>query len=222
MINGAVCSPWAGFTPTVYRMMGREYVDRFFKTGELLISSFDKFSKHSDEQRLDNEGRNILVAKGSNSTVISVTAHGQDSYILCGTARKDIELFKKFGCDAAIRIYDTTGFGQTILRHLPGVQRGIEGFCVYHDEWIESNPRDLNTDQIVNQLKEKKVMDSKVLYDIVNAAGPGVYFQKQSRFFHQTEYRWVWITDHEVRDSSMIHVPDARNFCAAVYLDELV
>ena len=57
--------PWTMFTPTVFRLMEREYVERFFETGELMLSSFLRFSQHKDEERNDKEGEHIIVGLGT-------------------------------------------------------------------------------------------------------------------------------------------------------------
>src|SRR3979409_246337 len=41
MLQQRFLAQWSVFTPIIYRMMERQYVDLFFDTGELLISSFE-------------------------------------------------------------------------------------------------------------------------------------------------------------------------------------
>jgi hypothetical protein len=62
MMQVNIGTPWSIFTPTVFRMMERQYVDRFFSTGELLVSSFRRFSGHAKEAMRDSEGKHVVAA----------------------------------------------------------------------------------------------------------------------------------------------------------------
>ena len=210
---------WSIFTPIIFRMMERRYVEQFFATGELMISSFDRFSKHKDEQRKDVEGQNIICGRGSKATVFAVTGHGSDAFVLCGSAANDPQLMDAFACDAAIQIYDPTGFASVVTRHLPGVRQGFEGFCYYMDGSIECNIGDFELDQLKTQAGDNLDLDRLGGF-VLNMAGLAVFFRKAMRFRHQAEYRWVWITDHSVSESIVIHVPEARSFCAPFFANE--
>jgi hypothetical protein len=220
MLQQGFLTQWSVFTPIIYRMMGRQYVDRFFETGELLVSSFDRFRQHPDEERRDKEGRNIICGRGKKQTVFAVTGHGRDAFILCGTAAKDAHLMDAFSADAAIQIYDPTAFASVITRQLPGVRQGFEGFCYYIDGSIECNIGDFELDQLKRTSGEQLDLNRLGGF-VLNMAGLAVFFRKALRFRHQLEYRWVWITDHPVTDHLIIHAADARQFCAPLYRDEM-
>lgn len=221
MLQQMFATQWNMFTPIVYRMMEREFVDRFFSTGELKISSFEEFRKHKDEERKDEEGRNVICLRGDNSTAFAVTGHGKNEYILCGSAIKDKGLMTSFGCDAAIQIYNTTEFANVVARHIPGVLRGFEGFCYYHNGSIECKIDDINIEQFMSNKANKNIDINLLGGYLLNVAGSAVYFRKATNFSHQMEYRWVWNTDHIVESSIIVHVPEARRFCSPLYLSEI-
>ena len=214
MIQQGFVTPWSIFTPTIYRMMGRQYVDNFFSSGELMISSFARFSKHVDEERKDEEGKHIICGQGTKATVFAVTGHGGDAYVLCGSLVKDPSLMDSFGCDSAIEIYDPTGFASMVSRHILGVRQGFEGFCCYKDGPIECKIGDFELEQLRSQSSGENLDLNRLGGFVLNMAGNAVFFQKKLSFRHQCEYRWVWITDHPVSESVVIKVPDARQFCA--------
>lgn len=203
-------------------MMKRQYVERFFATGELLVSSFDRFRRHADEEQKDKqEGWNLLVGRGSKRTMFFVAGHDKDAYILSGTSAKDVSLMERFGADAAIQIYDTTSFASVITRHLAGVKYGFEGFCSYIDGTVECNVGDSDLDQ-VKQLANGTNLDLSQLGGIIqNMASLAVYFRKAAKFRKQLEYRWVWISDHPVAEPAVIYIPDARQFCAPLYAEDV-
>ena len=45
--------PWKAILPPVYRYLPMRFVDAFFETGSLRLSSFKQFAMHVDEARLD-------------------------------------------------------------------------------------------------------------------------------------------------------------------------
>ena len=220
MLQQGFLTQWSLFTPIIYRMMERQYVDRFFDTGELLVSSFERFREHSDEERKDKEGWNIICGRGTKQTVFAVTGHGRDAYILCATAAKDVELMDVFEADAAIQIYDPTAFASVITRHLPGVRQGFEGFCYYIDGSIECNIGDFELDQL-KHTSGHELDINRLGGFVLNMAGLAVFFRKAVKFRHQLEYRWAWITDHPVSEPLIIRVPDARQFCAPLHRNDL-
>ena len=214
MIQPGVSIPWKFYTPAVYRMMEGEYVDRFFETGELMLSSFARFSQHPDEERQDVEGRNIVVGRGPNTTVYAATGHGADAYVLCSTAcRPSDALMNAFASNAAIQVFDTTRFGWAVTRSMSNVLQGFEGYCYYTDQSIECKIADLAIDELRAAPGDKALDLNKVGRYILNMAGISVYFKKGTRFRHQMEYRWVWLTSRTVEDTIVVYAPDARKYC---------
>jgi hypothetical protein len=202
-------------------MIEREYVERFFATGELKISSFKDFRKLKDEERKDDEGKNVICLRGNNSTAFASLKQGMNAYILCGSSLKDKSLMKQFKCDAAIQIYNTTDFASIISRHIPGVISGFEGFCYYHDSAIECKVDDVNIEQFKSNPNNDKLDINLLAGYMLNAAGSAVFFRKAKHFSHQMEYRWVWIVDHPVNESIIVKVPEARRFCSPLNITEI-
>lgn len=214
MIQQGFVPPWSIFTPTVFRMMRKEYVDRFFNTGELVLSSFSRFSKYEDEQRKDVEGNNVLVGRGPGSTLYALTVHGVDAYILCATAQQPTDkLLKGFQSDSAIQIFDTTGFAAALTKHIPGVKQGFEGYCFYTDGAIECKISDIDVEEFRSAPGVSTLDINKVGGFLNNIAGTAVFYRKRQFFKEQLEYRWVWITSGQVDDVLVIQAPEARDFC---------
>lgn len=213
MISLTLASQWHVFTPQVYRILPEVYVDEFFNTGRLRLSSFKQFATHPDEERGDREGWHILVGKGTKQTVFAVAGHGSDSYVLSATQRADPGLFDRFGSTSAILIRDTLSFGTAIARQLPGYKLGMEGPCVYKDGSIECDIGDFELEQLRTNAQDKTLDLNRLGGFVLNMAGAEVFFRKRARFEHQGEYRWVWLIDREVPESTFVDVPDARQYC---------
>jgi hypothetical protein len=134
MIKFPLVTDWNICTPSLFRFLDQEYVDSFFKEGSLRLSSFSRFHKHNDEQRLDKkEGRTMFVHRtnqGGGQAITARATHGVNAYVLCITMRYDKSLIESFGCNSCFRITNSTNFGMAIARHIPGLKSAFEGPCL--------------------------------------------------------------------------------------------
>src|ERR1041385_1726306 len=231
MITIPVAFPWTLFTPPVFRYLPTRYADEFFESGLLRLSSFRRFHQHTDEQRFDaNEGNAILVhrnSEGTGQTAYVVASGGRNAYVLCGSMRDHSELMKRFEADSYIRINDTNAFATAVARHVPGLNAGAEGPCLYQEE--RSVLRDLgpldfsgfgpgNTStpsgpviEITNPSPEQKAQIEKLFREPF-----GLYplFLKHKTFAHQSEYRLIWLTSADAEGFLDIRAPEAIQFCS--------
>ena len=211
MITIPVQRPWHLKTPTLVRYMARGYVQEFFEKGILRLSCFAEFAKHRDEQRLDpNEGRNMIVGRTEDQTVLGWSKHGSNSYVLCTTQIESAELQAAFGCDHGFRIKDSTAFGMTIASALPRFQEGIEGPCIYQDKHMIE--RQLNSFE-AEKLKGQQVSRENAVALVSQIGGVDVFFVKDRKYSSQAEYRFIWNVGQDVVGPLDIHCPDARQFC---------
>ena len=209
---------WLTRHPRVYRYMERKYVDDYFVSGKLMLSSFERFSKHADEQRLDSsEGKTYLIhrtAQNGGQTLLVEADFGRDAYVLCGSLLPSLELMSAFGADSGIVIKNPMAFAYSISKCLRGFTRGYDGPCSYqlrriieHDfGWLELGPSD-GTEDIsrFDQVVLKEALDRLV--------SPDVYFLKNSSYVSQAEWRFLWVVDHVITGNIVLDVPDSRQFC---------
>jgi hypothetical protein len=204
-------------TPVVFRMLERRWVDKFFETGELRLSSFAKFREHTDEQRSDNEGRHKYLLQGDESTGFAVVMGiGSDAYILCATTCEPSEsLLQSFG-GAAIKIFDTMAFGRAVSRCVPAFSAGYLGHCAYQ-RWIHAKVPNVTAESFG---ATSNTIDLNKAHEFLSdAAGAAVYFRKAPTptFMQQAEYRWVFRTSSAVESTVTILAPEARKFCVPWY-----
>jgi len=222
MITVQLAVPWHVTTPTVHRVMAREFVDEFFATGRLRLSSFDLFAKHPDEERGDpGEGAHLLLGKGTKQTVYAVTRHGQSAFVLSGSSTGRPETFDCFDSDVAVRINDTTAFGTVIARQLPGFRFGFEGPCTYKNSPIECDIGDFELENLKRDAPTGQIELNALGGFILNMAGHEVFFRKRTNYSHQGEYRWIWMTDLRGVDHLYVDVPEARAVCTRVEKSDL-
>lgn len=226
-------SEWNICTPTLFRLMDSKYVDAFFADGSLRISSFSKFHKHADEQRLDKgEGKTMFVHRTNQrggQTITAWTIQGANAYVLSTSMRHDQDLLHSFNSDSYIRIKDSSAFGMAIARHIPHLVAGFEGACLYQERKIIK--RDLGYIDL-NQFQDPQnplpVIDQKEIpYSglplpsnnpkltdyILSQLGHYSMFLKDKIFAHQSEYRFIWVTANNTEDYLDIKVPEAIQFC---------
>jgi hypothetical protein len=196
--------------------MPQQYIDEFFATGRLMLSSFATFKQHADEQRGDTqEGLNVITAVGDNLTVWMSAQHGTHSLVMSTSVRGDEDLMRQFGCNGYFRIVDTHLFGRAIGERLDGYTDGLEGFCTYRDSHLlhkkipasvaatmKSNPEGMDLEQAILQAS--------------GLGGLEVFFSKRRQYEHQAEYRILWNVAHPVTGSVIVECPEAVQFCERV------
>ncbi|KFX69059.1 hypothetical protein TMS3_0116400 [Pseudomonas taeanensis MS-3] len=97
-------SRWILLPPVTYRYMNQIFIDEFFSTGKLMLSSFTRFSQHQDEQRSDNlEGENLVIGTAGDISITAQTGHGNKSIVLCTSVLESEDLMRQFDCDGYFR-----------------------------------------------------------------------------------------------------------------------
>jgi hypothetical protein len=211
-------------TPVVFRMLERRWVDKFFETGELRLSSFAQFAKHTDEQRKDKEGNNTITLRGASTTGFArIHGSGSNAYVLCSTALEPSRaLVKAFNYEAAIQIFDAMGFAIAITQQVPNFLGLLVGHCVYTARSIQMKVEDVDIESFQTSPGSNVIDLNKATGFFLNAASTAVYFRKAATptFIDQAEYRWVFLTSEAVRDNITINVPEARQYCLPWYPEE--
>jgi len=223
----ALADQWSVVLPRVFRYLDQTYIDDFFETGHLRISSFDHFKTHTDEQRLDTqEGTGVHSGVYQSptdpddaATLFMVTASGQNHYVLCGSIRESADLCSAFCSDGYFVIENPLGFANEVRRHVPGCIGGIQGHCIYPPSGPGVRRRyDANPLQM---FEEAKRPDGSVDIGVLPATasltvGNEPLFVKQPGYWQQAEYRLLWRVDHFVTGYLDIVCPSARQFCIKI------
>ena len=209
---------WRIRRPVIYRYMERRFVDAFFETGSLRISSFAAFANHKDEQRKDsNEGQGIVIhrnSEGQGQTTVSVIAQRHNAYVLCGAKAYRDNLAHSFNTDSGFRINDSLGFSEAICKYLPGFYMGMEGPCLYlAKRTVMSDMGHIDFESMKTSKEEKEMDMVKLAQNIFATAGDDLFFLKSDVYAHQNEYRMLWLSPHDVTGHIDIVCPEARQFC---------
>lgn len=198
----------------VYRYFDKpEYVEKFFETGALRISSFEAFSRHPDERFLDaEEGQNILSAGGENSTLYAVTESGKSCFILSTSLLGPWVTVEKFKGKACFEITHPWKFAAAIAKKLDECSNVILGSCSYIPKRV------VNTDVPRHDFAERYEdggIDA-INEDIKGLLQYSTMFHKPMRFQDEHEFRIVWDMDHAVIEPKDIICQEALQFCQIV------
>ncbi|MHB8093825.1 MAG: hypothetical protein ACYDH0_02690 [Candidatus Aminicenantales bacterium] len=219
MITVPIIHPWHICTPVLFRYLPLQYVDEFFKDGSLRLSSFALFKKHQDEQRLDkNEGTVFFVHRsqqGSGQTIEAWGHYGLNAYVLSATMLHNEDLLKSFGCNSYIRINNPTEFGICIAKHVPGLEAGLEGPCLYQGmKIIERDLGFIDITKFKDPADPSKLAKPRLDRFIIDQMKHYPFFLKEKSFSHQAEYRLLWITSSPIDGFIDIKVPEAIPLCS--------
>lgn len=209
---------WRIRRPVVYRYLDKKFVDAFFETGALRISSFASFAAHIDEERQDSsEGQGIVMhrnSEGEGQTMMAVVGQGRNAYVLCGAMNYRPDLAQAFCTNSGFRINDSISFSEAVSKYLPGFQMGLEGPCLYlAKKTVQRDMGRIDLDAMKVSPESKEIDMGKLAQTTFATAGDDLFFIKSDRYAHQNEYRLLWLTPNDVSGYVDIVCPEARQFC---------
>jgi len=208
---------WKIKNPEVYRYLNQEYINEFFSTGRIRLSTFVQFKKNPDEQMGDStEGKNVLYGTDGKNSFVALTQHGVNSFVLCTSTEESSELMTSFKVDGYFKIKDTIGFAAAIANRIPGFLEGLEGFCKYS---LQRNIQRKLPDSIISDLlsnPEKQIPLDKIFSLTEQVGQEDVFFIKHTSFRNQSEYRFIWNVSVNTNDALFINCPEAIQHCEKI------
>lgn len=214
--------PWKVILPPVYRYLPMEFVDAFFETGALRLSSFKQFTKHADEARLDvNEGQSHVMMLGEGRHFGAMMSGGHNAYVLCGSTTLSSELLRKFeGSEGVIEITNVPEFASAVARQLAGFVSGVSGHCIYTGKRILMRHVPYDPFPLPNDSSEQVPVE-QMLAAAAQAGQDEEKLLKERQYAYQAEYRLLWNIDKEVPEYIDLKSLEARQFCRRVSSEEL-
>lgn len=209
---------WVILQPVVYRYMDQQFIDEFFATGRLMLSSFARFQQHPDEERGDVlEGKNLVVGTAGDLTVTAQVEMGGNSLVFCTSVHGEAALMQQFRSNGYFRIVDTHFFGRAIANRLTGCTDGLEGFCTYKDHHVVQKRLPLHVAAVFDRSEDNGGPDlEKASLAVMGIAGAEAFFSKRREFAHQGEYRLIWNMDRPIDQPVFVDCPEALQYCEKV------
>lgn len=210
--------------------MDGQYVDEFFHSGRLMLTSYARCIAHESDVRRDaNEGKlNFLVKRGDNA-IAGIQRAGAHRYMLCTSTQEGPSLMRRFGVDSYFAIHDVEKFSQAVAAQIPDFVDAVAGQCEYVEERSISQENSLSDppDEPVLDMSKIGVVDGYVeeFFDsykrslarrVAVATGDRAYFMKEERFAEEAEFRFVWRTQSAAEDFIFVNCPDAIEFCERI------
>lgn len=200
----------------LYRTIGAENVEKLFKHGELLLSTFKRCRTLENDARRDKyELRNIVeIIEGTKKMEIDVGF--DDSLLLLCTSLPPIN--EDTDLTATIRITDVSGFFKEITKTLVSmgfsVAEILYGPCVYNDKVIS-----IETNSFISDFEAKidttGNFPSQELMAFINKhVENDIIMNKPFDFVKEQEYRLVWkLVNSFNEEKLLIRNPDLTKYC---------
>ncbi len=229
--------PIKQYTPRIFRYMDKKFVDKFFETGELRLSSFEAFSRLENANlRDEKEGNLKLTVKYGDKVAEAEMGFGQDAFVLCATTLNTEQEDTKntFGHNCGFSIEDVNGFINAVINafHTMCIKKGDKvhrlqvenvqhGPCMYllsreHDALIIENNGNSLTEFLCGG---NDIVVDDMIKTFSQYAGEHGMFLKLADHKDEHEYRILWhIEMDEVPPEIFISVPEAIKYCRKINL----
>lgn len=202
--------------PVLYRYMPEQYVDDFFKTGNFMISNFNRCKQLEDEARRDmNEGKNNFNGKAEKYRIEMQMGIGDNPFLVCTSLYAPTKDYK-----CCIKINNPIEFAKCISDKL--IQKGYNitnidlGPCFYSDKSFNGSIDKRDIETILNA--ENNSFDFSVLWKMANDINnnpKNMFFNKDLKFMHEQEYRMVFEYNNAetVSEPIFINISEAIKYC---------
>ncbi len=226
-LNINFARPWLLTVPPLIRYMKTEYIEEFFETGKLMLTTFERCKTNEDESRKDeSEGICNFEINHSNGNMNGIQVVGKHSYMFCTSLNESQHLLKKFNSNNYLIIFQPLEFANVISKWIPGFNKGQIGLCTYKEN--KKIKRNVNFDSnettklMIKASEEGNEEEAKRLFyqskrEFSEAINNNImnepYLVKSINFSDEAEVRIIWTTEDDVNEPLFINCKEATNFC---------
>ena len=208
--------------PILYRFLDLkgEYVDLFFETGNLKLSTFENCKKLEDENRKDTkEGQSELFGYDGDIKMQIDYGVGSDAILLCTSLCSEYKDDKGAIYTKFIEILDVQGLLFAIAEQLTKngyvIKNILFGPCFYTKKEFHNT---VCSDKFREKLDKEKVFDWDEMAKIANTSGGNnMFFQKPIDKRLENEFRLLWIVDNIKKDQDIfVTIPHPEAYCRLI------
>lgn len=208
--------------PILYRFLDikGEFVDMFFETGKLKLTTFEKCKELEDENRKDTkEGRSKLFGYDGDIKMEIGVGVGSDAIMLCTSLCSEYKDDKGAIYTKFIEIYDAQGLLFAIADQLTKsgyvINNILLGPCFYTKKEFHNA---VCSEKFREKLDKEKVFDWDEMAIIANTiSGYNVFFQKPIDKRLENEFRLLWIVDNIKKDQDIsVTIPHPEAYCRLI------
>ena len=215
------------FVPTVYRFIEKEYVDKFFKSGNLKISNFTQcILLESKIRRDEKEGQGTSIAVEGNLRCKIGSCVGNNALLFCTSLSENNTLPDGTHYSEAIKIVNLNGFIDAVTKALIkcgyNVSVILKGPCIYNNRIIQREIHDQALSELTAEMENGSSFDFGKLVGLQQSISLNdLYFSKPLDKSVENEYRILWLLDKEPKDEPLyIDVPEAIQYCQKIVFDK--
>lgn len=208
--------------PILYRFLDLkgEYVDMFFETGNLKLSTFENCKKLEDENRKDTkEGQSELYGYDGDIKMQIGLGVGSDAILLCTSLCSEYKDNNGTIFDKYIEIFDAQGLlfaiADQLIKNGYVINNILYGPCFYTKKEFH-NP--VCTEKFIEKLDKEKVFDWDEMTRIANTiGGNNMFFQKPIDKRLENEFRLLWIVDNIKKGQDIfVTIPHPEVYCRLI------
>ena len=218
-------------SPVVYRFMKEEYIDSFFKNGELQLSTLSICKDTKGLREDDEEGEYQFYFKGDEGTIGVNCSIGGNAYLL-STALSFAALHNEEH-NYCIEFRDVDVLANIVadrlqVEHDVKVKEIVVGPCNYSERMRTIDlPKGMTFADIGLRKGEFPDEDEFIDEYLFNSQlrtkfGDRVCFTKPARLLAEQEYRIMWVVDDIVEDPIKVHVPSPEKYATKIRAIKLI
>lgn len=211
----------------LYRFMEEEYIDKFFETGELLISTYNRCKKLEDENRKDDEGHATLIGNQSPFKCVMDIGVGNNALLLCTSTTSEYNPPDGKVEEYAIEIHNVLQFFELVTKQLTKegfvIMNALNGHCIYSGRTIDKELQQNSIEKILSESNKSNTFDFGLFHSIfAEMTDDQIYFMKPPENTYENEYRFLWLLEDDVKEEKyIIHLPiEARKLCRKIKLKD--
>ncbi|WP_027420347.1 hypothetical protein [Crocinitomix catalasitica] len=201
----------------VYRYMDQYWIDEFFKTGNLQLTSFVKNRTVDDIRNDENEGyHDYIILSRDRTKQSSIRFDDRDTHrMLCTSTELDLNKYLPyFKVDGCFKINNPLGFGYEVAKVLKGFEKGQEGMTEYTDRGFSFFPLEKFPDLPDLTDNSPPIHELFPYLDMIPRVDFNMFYLKKTKYSPENEYRLIWKCERE--HDLIINCPDARKFCEKI------
>lgn len=206
--------------PILYRFIEAQYVDMFFETGKLKLTTFDNCKNLEDEIRKDTkEGQSELYGYDGEVKMKMEFGVGSDAILLCTSLCSEYKDKNGTIYDKYIEIIDVQGLlfaiADQLIKNGYVINNILYGPCFYTKKEFHNT---VCTEKFIEKLDKEKVFDWDEMTKIANTiGGNNMFFQKPIDKRLENEFRLLWIVDNIKKGQDIfVTIPHPEVYCRLI------
>ena len=206
----------------LYRYLEKQYVESFFDTGSLMLTSFVRCRELEGARGDRREGKGNFLVAGRAGTIAGLFNTGANTHLLCTSRILAEELRIKFGVDDHFVIRRPAHFLHVVADCLTDIKTAHLGDCSYSDNGFETSSNDSfvevppsfegmsEAEHIAWFESEQRRMGATMQTALGNR---GIFTKRHSSYHDEAEFRFAWTLTKPATDLVLVSCPDARQYC---------